>query len=70
MRNLPNIEPSSFHPGQYVGYSGTGRVWRIHRNKYEWVAVAQLHSNEKPLPYHTKFFPTLTAASEALSSLD
>lgn len=70
MRNYPNIEASGFHPGQYVGYSGTGRVWRIHRNTHEWVAKAQLRNDESWKPYHTKFARTLAELSDLLPSLD
>jgi hypothetical protein len=39
MRNLPNIEKSGFHRGQYVGY-GAGRVWRIKPAGKQWIATA------------------------------
>ena len=29
MKNLPNIEKSGFKDRRYVGYSASGRVWRI-----------------------------------------
>lgn len=43
MKNLPNIEKSKFHKGEYVGYNAAG-VWRIERLSYhswgKWRAVS------------------------------
>jgi hypothetical protein len=37
MKSLPNIEPSAFHKGEYVGYADG--VWKITRYGYGWRAV-------------------------------
>lgn len=37
MKNLPNIEPSGFHRGQYVGYANG--PWRITRKHRGWQAT-------------------------------
>lgn len=40
MRNLPNIEKSGFHRGEYVGYAA-GIVWRIRKTNSSygnWIA--------------------------------
>lgn len=39
MRSLPNIEKSSFRPGEYVGYFDG--VWRIVRHSGIWRALHQ-----------------------------
>ena len=54
MRYLPNIEKSAFDRSAYIGYSGSGQLWKIRKMGRYW--VARLHQlNGKPLPssvYH------------------
>jgi hypothetical protein len=38
MQNFPNIEPSAFTYGAYVGYAA-GAVWTITKGTREWVAI-------------------------------
>ena len=68
MRNLPNIERSVFHPGEYVGYSATGRVWRISRQQKEWLAKPQTRAGEGWVSW--VYASTLAEVSERLTSID
>ena len=46
MQNLPNIEKSGFHRGEYVGY-GAGKVWRIRKTLFGgWLWAA--HCPKEP----------------------
>lgn len=37
MRNLPNIEPSAFREGEYIGYADG--IWRIRKSDGKWAAT-------------------------------
>lgn len=48
MRNLPNIEPSAFRPGEYVGYARG--VWQITRANSSFGSWAARHRDDPRAP--------------------
>lgn len=72
MHSLPNIEPSGFHKGEYVGY-GAGKVWRVKRTSWPhagWRAYpCKPASPERDLAVPELFAPTLKALSAKLDVL-
>lgn len=64
MKNLPNIEKSGFHAGEYVGYA-RGTVWRIRRDGKCWRALAR----DKCVPGYINR-KTLAELSAALAAWD
>lgn len=69
MQNLPNIEPSAFRKGEYVGYAAGG-VWRIRKfSSRRWQATT---SQQLPLPgkepaFYVSEARTLKELSEGLT---
>ena len=52
MQNLHNIEKSTFHRGQYVGYA-IGRVWHIRKTNStygNWIAIARVPNSPEHDP--------------------
>lgn len=63
MRNLPNIEPSGFRRGAYVGYGG-GAVWTIKRSSSSlgsWCATPQKWVEGLPSALYSFTLPGMSA---------
>ena len=69
MRNLPNIEPSSFHLNSYVGY-GHGAVWSITKSGREWLAIPRQADAPDNIKHLRLRYPSLNMLSVALDSLN
>lgn len=61
MQNLPNIEKSAFHKGEYVGYA-CGLIFRIRKAGREWVAHCSKTQTRRTAP-------TLALLSVALENV-
>ena len=57
MRNLPNIEPSGFTRGAYVGYGG-GRVWLIQKTNSSY---GNWTASPRVIAENDRLYPTLYA---------
>jgi hypothetical protein len=70
MNNLPNIEKSAFHRGEYVGYGG-GYVWRIRKSTSSYGNWFAFVSGPAPVQHNSPQLMAwrLTDMSEKLSAL-
>ena len=70
MRDLPNIEPSGFTHGAYVGYAA-GTVWSITKSSSSygrWLAIPRLRGSAE-LDARRLYAFTLTDMSAQLAAL-
>lgn len=68
MNYLPNIEPSAFTSGAYVGYAA-GAVWTITRGTREWVAIPRQSDAPAGVRDQRLRRPTLSLLSVALENV-